>query len=219
MTAWLLEYRHRIGPRTGRRASTVRAQAKLVLRWFQDDAPLRQLATEAGIGISTAYRYLHEGIDVIAEEAPDLHDVLARRQARRVVAREPGRDVDHHRPGSPRGTRTAITCGTRASSSPKAATCRSSPTRAGFPSGPAPWSPVCGAGVPRSGVENQRTTTSSCARPRSVPLWGDGTGGQPVPQLQCCPLVAAVHGERALPHPRAVREPDPGMEAGRGSNQ
>ncbi len=49
-----------------------------MLRWFRDDAPLRQLATEAGIGISTAYRYLHEGIDVIAERAPDLHDVLAR---------------------------------------------------------------------------------------------------------------------------------------------
>ncbi len=80
MTVWLLEYRHRIGTRTGRRAGTVRAQAKLVLRWFRDDAPLRHLATEAGIGISTAYRYLHEGIDVIAEQAPDLHDVLARGQ-------------------------------------------------------------------------------------------------------------------------------------------
>jgi len=55
----------------------VRAQAKLVLRWSRDDAPLRQLGTEAGIGISTAYRYLHEGIDVLAEQAPDLHDVLA----------------------------------------------------------------------------------------------------------------------------------------------
>ena len=80
MTVWLLEYRHRIGTRTGRRAGTVRAQAKLVLRWFRDDAPLRHLATEAGIGISTAYLYLHEGIDVIAEQAPDLYDVLARGQ-------------------------------------------------------------------------------------------------------------------------------------------
>jgi len=33
-----------------------------VLRWFRDDALLRQLAAEASIGISTAYRYLHEGI-------------------------------------------------------------------------------------------------------------------------------------------------------------
>ncbi len=72
VTAWLLEHRRRIGTRLGRRAGTVRTQAKLVLRWFRDAAPLRQLAAEAGIGISTAYRYLHEGIDVIAEQAPDL---------------------------------------------------------------------------------------------------------------------------------------------------
>lgn len=30
------------------------------------------------MGISTAYRYLHEGIDVLAAQAPDLHDVLDR---------------------------------------------------------------------------------------------------------------------------------------------
>ncbi len=30
------------------------------------------------MSIATAYRYLHEGLDVIAAHAPDLHDVLAR---------------------------------------------------------------------------------------------------------------------------------------------
>ncbi len=49
-------------------------------------------------------------------------------------------------------------------------------------------------------------------RPGSVPLRGDGAGGQPVPQFQCCPVVAAVHGERAFPHPGAGREPDPGVQ-------
>jgi len=43
--------------------------------------PGRRAAAPARHGgrhwISTAYRYLHEGIDVIAEQAPDLHDVLA----------------------------------------------------------------------------------------------------------------------------------------------
>jgi len=78
VTAWLLAHRRDIGTRVGRRAGTVRDQAKLVLRWFGDDAPLRQLAAEAGMGISTAYRYLHEGIEVIAEQAPDLHEVLDR---------------------------------------------------------------------------------------------------------------------------------------------
>ena len=53
VTAWLRAHRRDIGTRVGRRAGTVRAQAKLVLRWFRDDALLRQLAAEAGIGIST----------------------------------------------------------------------------------------------------------------------------------------------------------------------
>jgi len=39
---------------TGRRAGTVRAQAKLVLRWFRDDAPLRQLAVEVALGYRRA---------------------------------------------------------------------------------------------------------------------------------------------------------------------
>ena len=54
----------------------MRTQAKLVLRWFRDDPPMRPLALEARLPISTSYRYLHEAIDVIAEQAPDLHEVL-----------------------------------------------------------------------------------------------------------------------------------------------
>ncbi len=76
VTALLHAQRREIGTRVGRRAGTVRAQARLVLRWFRDDAPVRLLAVEAGLAISICYRYLHEAIDVIAEQAPDLHDVL-----------------------------------------------------------------------------------------------------------------------------------------------
>lgn len=36
------------------------------------------LAADAGISQATAYRYLHEGIDVLAGEAPDLPEVLER---------------------------------------------------------------------------------------------------------------------------------------------
>jgi hypothetical protein len=36
------------------------------------------LARDAGISQATSYRYLHEGIDVLAEQAPELHDVLDR---------------------------------------------------------------------------------------------------------------------------------------------
>ena len=34
------------------------------------------LARDAGISQATGYRYLHEGIDVLAAHAPDLHTVL-----------------------------------------------------------------------------------------------------------------------------------------------
>jgi hypothetical protein len=81
VTVWLVEHRRRIGTPTGSRAAGPRAQALLVLRWFRDDTRMRTLAADAGLPISTAYRYLHEGIDVLAAQAPDLHEVLARARA------------------------------------------------------------------------------------------------------------------------------------------
>ncbi len=45
VTAWLLAHRCRIGTRVGRRAGTVRVQAKVVLRWFRDDASYNMLLT------------------------------------------------------------------------------------------------------------------------------------------------------------------------------
>ena len=69
------------GTRRGRRALTAFAQAVLVLRWFQQDTALTALARDAGISIATGYRYLHEGIDVLAAQAPDLPDVLRERLA------------------------------------------------------------------------------------------------------------------------------------------
>jgi hypothetical protein len=77
----LTEERQQRGTRTGRRALTVWAQAVLVLRWFRDATPIARLAADAGIGVATAYRYLHEGITVLAAHAPDLPDVLAERLA------------------------------------------------------------------------------------------------------------------------------------------
>jgi DDE superfamily endonuclease len=76
VTALLWAHRREVGTRKGRRAGSERMQAKLVLRWFRDDAPIRLLAVEAPLAISTAYRYLHEAINVIAEQAPELHEVL-----------------------------------------------------------------------------------------------------------------------------------------------
>jgi hypothetical protein len=56
---------------------TVPNQVVLVLRWLRHRLDVRTLAGEAGLCIATAYRYLHEALDVIAARAPDLEDVLA----------------------------------------------------------------------------------------------------------------------------------------------
>ncbi len=68
--------RRRRGTRGRRRALSCYRQAVLVLRWFLDGTRLAQLATDNAIGASTAYRYLHEGIDVLADRAPGLRGAL-----------------------------------------------------------------------------------------------------------------------------------------------
>lgn len=53
-------------------------QALLILGWFRDRACVYCLARDTGISQATGYRYLHEGIDVLAGQAPNLRDVLDR---------------------------------------------------------------------------------------------------------------------------------------------
>ena len=62
--------------RAKRRALGCYRQAVLILRWFLDGTRLAQLAADHRIGRSTAYRYLHEGIDVLAAAAPGLSGAL-----------------------------------------------------------------------------------------------------------------------------------------------
>lgn len=76
LAAKLAAHRQAIQTRKGTRALGPFKQAVLVLRWFVDGTRIRQLATDNRIGKSTAYDYLHEGIDVLAGEAPDLATVL-----------------------------------------------------------------------------------------------------------------------------------------------
>lgn len=73
--------RHARGTRTGTRALTCYNQALLVLIWFRkaDDPTL--LGAGFGVSRATTYRYLAEGIDVLAASAPDLHDALRRAAA------------------------------------------------------------------------------------------------------------------------------------------
>jgi hypothetical protein len=68
--------RRRRGTRSRRRALGCYRQAVLVLRWFVDGTRLAQLAADNRIGRSTAYRYLHEGIDALAAAAPGLRGAL-----------------------------------------------------------------------------------------------------------------------------------------------
>ncbi len=68
--------RTRRGTRHDRRALGCFKQAVLVLRWFLDNTRLVQLAADHKVGLSTAYRYLHEGIDVLAARRPGLHSAL-----------------------------------------------------------------------------------------------------------------------------------------------
>jgi DDE superfamily endonuclease len=68
--------RQRRGTRTGTRAVSCFKQAVLVIRWFLDGTRMSQLVADNGISRSTGYDYLHEGIDVLAAQAPGLHGAL-----------------------------------------------------------------------------------------------------------------------------------------------
>jgi len=77
VSRWLAAHRKAHDRRPWQRAATPFVQAVLVLRWFKDATDLAILARDGKVSIATAYRYVHEGIDVIAAHAPELPDVLA----------------------------------------------------------------------------------------------------------------------------------------------
>jgi hypothetical protein len=81
LTDLLIVERRRRGTGIGARAASAREQALLVLRWFRDDADIKILARDIAVSVATGYRYLHEGIDVLAAHAPDLHQVLEQGRA------------------------------------------------------------------------------------------------------------------------------------------
>ncbi|AQW48388.1 transposase [Streptomyces hygroscopicus] len=72
----LAAHRRRISTPRGSRALGPFRQAALVLRWFRTRACVHCLARDAGISQATGYRYLAEGIEVLARRAPDIHTVL-----------------------------------------------------------------------------------------------------------------------------------------------
>lgn len=81
VSRWIQAHRRRVDRRPWQRAATCWVQAVLVLRWLIEDTDVYLLARDARVSQATAYRYLHEAIDVIAEQAPELPEVLAGREA------------------------------------------------------------------------------------------------------------------------------------------
>jgi DDE superfamily endonuclease/Helix-turn-helix of DDE superfamily endonuclease len=66
------------GTRKGTRALTCFYQAVLVLVWFRKGEDKALLGAGFGVSRATAYRYVAEGIEVLAAQAPDLHAALRR---------------------------------------------------------------------------------------------------------------------------------------------
>ncbi|MFC0039521.1 transposase family protein [Actinomadura rayongensis] len=52
-----------------------------MLRWFRGDRDIPGLGRDHRISRATAYRYVDEGVDILADQAPDLHDALDRARA------------------------------------------------------------------------------------------------------------------------------------------
>jgi hypothetical protein len=73
--------RRRRGTRRKTRALTCSWQAVYGVRWYRDDRDVEALSRDHGISRATGYRYLDEVIDVLADQAPDLHEALRRAAA------------------------------------------------------------------------------------------------------------------------------------------
>ena len=123
VTRLLITERRQRGTPAGSRALTCREQAILVLRRFRDRTRIEQLGRDHGVSRATAYRYVGEGTEVLATQAPDLHEALERAREEGVpfvildgklfatdrlaeqVTSVKGKEIDawysgkHHRPG------------------------------------------------------------------------------------------------------------------------
>jgi DDE superfamily endonuclease/Helix-turn-helix of DDE superfamily endonuclease len=78
LTGLLAAERRRLGTRRGTRKLTCWYQAILVLVWFRKGEDKTLLGAGFGVSRATAYRYVAEGIKVLAAKAPDLHEALKR---------------------------------------------------------------------------------------------------------------------------------------------
>jgi hypothetical protein len=178
VSALLAAERRRRRTRPKRRALGCYRQAVLVLRWFLDGARLAQLAADNDIGASTAYRYLHEGIDVLADRAPGLRGALLAARAaghshvtvEGTLIRTDRCHVPGPRPG-PTDPAAGWACGGWASTPSTAATCRSSPRPTAGPSGPLPCGPAASTTPPRCAPTPRRCRCWPSGPTRPTPPW------------------------------------------------
>lgn len=70
-----------LGTRKNRRSLTPYRQAVFGLVWFREKVDIPNLGRGFGLSQATSYRRLDEVIDVLAAQAPDLHDALDRAKA------------------------------------------------------------------------------------------------------------------------------------------
>ena len=78
ISRWLAAHRKTHDVRPWQRAATPWVQTVMLLRWLIEATDIAGLARDAGVSPATAYRYLHEALDVVASKAPDLPETLAR---------------------------------------------------------------------------------------------------------------------------------------------
>ncbi|WP_375231959.1 hypothetical protein [Streptomyces sp. NWU339] len=97
----LATHRRQLRTPRGSRALGPFRQAVPVLRWFRERGCVHCLACDAGVSQATGYRYLHEGIDVLAEQAPDLHEFLKGCQAQGMAHVPAARKASASRPCTP----------------------------------------------------------------------------------------------------------------------
>ncbi|MCH7230230.1 transposase family protein [Glycomyces sp. L485] len=68
--------RRRRRTRKGTRSLGAFRQAVMVLRWLFDGTRMTQLTCDNAVSSSTGYRYLHEGLDILAAQVPSLDEVI-----------------------------------------------------------------------------------------------------------------------------------------------
>lgn len=90
------ERRRRGTPKNSRRLTCFH-QALFALAWFRSKPNIRLHGIAFGLSQATAYRYLHEAIDVLSTQAPDLHQALDRAVAARRPPPHPRRQDLQHR--------------------------------------------------------------------------------------------------------------------------